>query len=53
MVTMAPASGRCITGWTALVADLLIDPPRKVRRLIFFDDTSTTPKDPMMHRQHV
>ena len=23
------------TGWTALVADLLIDPPRHSRRLIF------------------
>ena len=26
------------TGWTALVADLLLDPPRRVRRMIFYDD---------------
>jgi hypothetical protein len=26
------------TGWTALVADLLIDPPRQVRRMLFFGD---------------
>ncbi len=26
------------TGWTALVADLLLDPPRRTRRMIFYDD---------------
>jgi hypothetical protein len=31
------------TGWTALVADLLIDPPRRVRRMIFYDEATTTP----------
>jgi hypothetical protein len=31
------------TGWTALVADLLLDPPRRVRRLVFYDDASITP----------
>ncbi|HTF41726.1 MAG TPA: hypothetical protein VK754_14170, partial [Propionibacteriaceae bacterium] len=31
------------TGWTALVADLLLDPPRRVRRMIFYDETTTTP----------
>jgi hypothetical protein len=31
------------TGWTALVADLLIDPPRRARRLLFYDDDSTAP----------
>ena len=29
------------TGWTALVADLLLDPPRRVRRMIFYDETTT------------
>jgi hypothetical protein len=31
------------TGWTALVADLLLDPPRRVRRLVFYDDASIAP----------
>jgi hypothetical protein len=31
------------TGWTALVADLLLDPPRHVHRMIFYDETTTTP----------
>jgi Glycosyl hydrolase family 63 C-terminal domain len=31
------------TGWTALVADLLVDPPRRARRLLFYDDDSTAP----------
>jgi hypothetical protein len=31
------------TGWTALVADLLLNPPRRAQRLIFYDDTATTP----------
>jgi hypothetical protein len=31
------------TGWTALVADLLIDPPRKVHRLLFHEDSTTDP----------
>ncbi|HEX5384465.1 MAG TPA: hypothetical protein VFW54_07480, partial [Propionibacteriaceae bacterium] len=31
------------TGWTALVADLLLDPPRRARRLVFYDDASTDP----------
>jgi hypothetical protein len=31
------------TGWTALVADLLIDPPRRTHRMIFYDDPTTTP----------
>jgi hypothetical protein len=31
------------TGWTALVADLLLDPPRRVRRLVFDDDVSSAP----------
>jgi hypothetical protein len=31
------------TGWTALVADLLLDPPRRVRRLVFDDDASRSP----------
>ena len=30
------------TGWTALVADLLLDPPRRTRRMIFYDDTART-----------
>ena len=30
------------TGWTALVADLIIDPPRSSRRLIFADRDSST-----------
>jgi hypothetical protein len=30
------------TGWTALVADLLIDPPRRMR-MIFYDETTTAP----------
>jgi hypothetical protein len=29
------------TGWTAVVADLLLDPPRQARRLLF-DDVSMT-----------
>jgi hypothetical protein len=34
------------TGWTALVADLLLDPPRRTRRLIFYDDEATrTPQE--------
>jgi hypothetical protein len=31
------------TGWTAVVADLLLDPPRQARRLLF-DDVSMTPE---------
>ncbi len=31
------------TGWTALVADLLLDPPRRVHRMVFYDDASRTP----------
>jgi hypothetical protein len=31
------------TGWTALVAALLLDPPRRVRRMIFYDLTTTAP----------
>jgi hypothetical protein len=31
------------TGWTALVADLLLDPPERVRRMIFYDATTTAP----------
>jgi hypothetical protein len=31
------------TGWTALVADLLLDPPSRVRRLVFYDDASIAP----------
>jgi hypothetical protein len=31
------------TGWTALVADLLLDPPRRVRRMVFYDDASIAP----------
>jgi Glycosyl hydrolase family 63 C-terminal domain len=31
------------TGWTALVADLLLDPPRRVNRMVFYDDASRTP----------
>jgi hypothetical protein len=31
------------TGWTALVADLLLDPPRRARRLVFYDDASIDP----------
>ena len=40
------------TGWTALVADLIIDPPRSSRRLIFADTADPdqaglpTPADP-------
>jgi hypothetical protein len=34
------------TGWTALVADLLLDPPRRTRRMIFYDDdTAGTPAE--------
>src|SRR3954453_1541441 len=34
------------TGWTALVADLLLDPPRRTRRMIFYDDdTAGTPEE--------
>ena len=34
------------TGWTALVADLLLDPPRRTRRMIFYDDDTTrTPQE--------
>jgi hypothetical protein len=31
------------TGWTALVADLLLDPPGRTHRLIFYDDDRATP----------
>ena len=31
------------TGWTALVADLLLDPPERVRRMIFYDAATTAP----------
>jgi len=30
------------TGWTALVADLLLDPPGRTQRLIFYDDDRAT-----------
>jgi hypothetical protein len=30
------------TGWTSLVADLLLDPPERVHRMIFYEDTTTT-----------
>jgi hypothetical protein len=34
------------TGWTALVADLLLDPPRRTRRMIFYDDdTARIPQE--------
>ena len=34
------------TGWTALVAYLLLDPPRRTRRMIFYDDdTAGTPEE--------
>jgi hypothetical protein len=34
------------TGWTALVADLLLDPPRLTRRMIFYDDEAArTPEE--------
>ena len=34
------------TGWTALVADLLLDLPRRTRRMIFYDDEATrTPQE--------
>jgi hypothetical protein len=34
------------TGWTALIADLLLDPPRRTRRMIFYDDdTARTPQE--------
>jgi hypothetical protein len=37
------------TGWTALVADLLLDPPRRTRRMIFYDDdTAGTPEESPM-----
>jgi hypothetical protein len=29
------------TGWTSLVADLLLDPPEQVHRMIFYEDTTT------------
>jgi len=29
------------TGWTSLVADLLLDPPERVHRMIFYEDTTT------------
>jgi hypothetical protein len=28
------------TGWTALVVDLLLDPPRRGHRMIFYDETT-------------
>jgi hypothetical protein len=31
------------TGWAALVADLLLDPPERVRRMIFYDAATTAP----------
>jgi hypothetical protein len=40
------------TGWTALVADLRLDPQRRVRRMIFYDDTTTIP-DRRPARTHV
>jgi hypothetical protein len=30
------------TGWTALIADLLIDPPRHSRRMIFLNGPAGT-----------
>jgi hypothetical protein len=34
------------TGWTALVADLLLDPPRRTRRMIFYEDEAArTPQE--------
>ena len=32
------------TGWTALVADLIIDPPSSSHRMIFADDGQDTPR---------
>jgi len=34
------------TGWTALVADLLIDPPRHSRRMIFHDGPGPSSSGP-------
>ena len=34
------------TGWTALVADLIIDPPRSSRRLIFAEPAETDHRQP-------
>jgi hypothetical protein len=33
------------TGWTAVVADLLLNPPHRTQRLIFVDETSATPDE--------
>ena len=35
------------TGWTALVADLLLDPPGRTHRLIFYEDDRATPDVPL------
>jgi hypothetical protein len=32
------------TGWTALDADLLLDPPRRIQRLVFHDAIADTPE---------
>jgi hypothetical protein len=32
------------TGWTALVADLLLDPPRRTQRLVFHDANADIPE---------
>jgi hypothetical protein len=32
------------TGWTALVADLLLEPPRRTQRLVFHDANADTPE---------
>ena len=34
------------TGWTALVADLIIDPPRFSQRMIFAEDSDENPDGP-------
>jgi hypothetical protein len=36
------------TGWTALVAELLLDPPRRTQRLLFYDATEETPAEPIV-----
>jgi hypothetical protein len=33
------------TGWTSVVADLLLNPPHRTQRLIFVDETSATPDE--------
>jgi hypothetical protein len=35
------------TGWTALVADLIIDPPRSSRRLLFAEPAGSDQQSPI------